>query len=60
MMQQYRRKKLDGINSILSNEFTVADEIIRIFVKKSNVGDAQQACFGYNGSTVESPSITVL
>ena len=30
-----------------------------VFCKK-NVGDAQQACFGYNGSIVESPSITVL
>ena len=58
-MQQYRRKKLDGIYCSLSNEFTVSHEIIYIFVKK-NVGDAQQACFGHNGSIVESPSITVL
>ena len=30
-----------------------------VFCKKKNVGDAKQACFGYNGSTVETPSITV-
>ena len=49
-------------NILLAVNFPMNSQLhMRSFVFcKKNVGDAQQACFGYNGSIVESPSITVL